>query len=373
MATKQSKAGVITKMISIQDLALDPQNPRLAAVETGRSQTELAICLYREMAVDEIAWSISENGFFEEEPLLVIKTPSNLKSLVKAEYIVVEGNRRLAAVMLLTNEALRKQAKVGDDLPPITAKVTKILQSLPCIEYPSKESLWEYLGFRHINGVKSWDSLSKATYAADVHENFGVPLDEIARKIGDRHWFVTRIYRGLLVLRQAEDGMFARDDRYKGRFSFSHLYTALDSEDVQRFIGIDPNKPLKTNPVPAKHKKELKELFTWLYGSQSQGIPSVIRSQNPDLNTLKEVLAQPKAIAELRRSGSLTLAHNVALGDERRFQDAVFQVEEGLKQALATVATGFNRKDSSVKSTLLGLARLWQEFAERTAIKAARD
>jgi hypothetical protein len=373
MATSQTKTVGIPKRIKLVELALDPQNPRLAAVETGRTQPQLAICLYQQMAVDEIAWSISENGFFEEEPLLVIKTPIELRKQVKAEYIVVEGNRRLAAVKLLTDAGLRAEAKVGDDLPQLTGKRASELKELPCIEYPSKQSLWEYLGFRHINGVKSWDSLSKATYVADVHENFNVPLDEIARKIGDRHAFVTRIYRGLLVLRQAEGGEFSREDRYKGRFSFSHLYTALDSEDVQRFIGIDPTKPLKSNPVPSKQKKELAELFTWLYGSQSKGVPSVIRSQNPDLNTLKDVLATPKAISELRRSGSLSLAFNVALGDERRFQDAVFQVEEGLKQALATVATGFNRKDTSIKSTLIGLGRLWQEFSERTATKAPRS
>lgn len=373
MATDKRTTQVAPKSIAVGDLSLDPQNPRLASVETGRTQSDLVVCMYREMAVDEIAWSISENGFFNEEPLLVIKTPTALKTQVKTPYIVVEGNRRLAAVRLLTDRSLRTKARVGDDFPAFSESVARSLRTLPCVEYPSKESLWQYLGFRHINGVKAWDSLSKATYAADVHENYLVTLDEIAKKIGDRHSFVNRIYRGLLVLRQAEAGSFSKDDRYKGRFSFSHLYTALDSDEVQRFIGMDPSKPLRPNPVPSNHKKELQELFIWLYGSQTEGIPPVVRSQNPDLNTLKEVLAAPKAIAELRRSGSLSLAYNVALGDQRRFQDAIFQVEEGLKQALATVATGFNRKDASQRSTLVGLARLWQEFSERTAIKATRD
>ncbi len=368
MATSNQKSGT-PREIKLVDLGLDPQNPRLAAVKTGRSQGDLAVCLYSEMAVDEVAWSISENGFFEEEPLLVIKTPAALKTQVGKPYMVVEGNRRLAAALLLTDQSLRKKAKVGDDFPAYSVKVARALETLPCVEYPSKESLWEYLGFRHINGVKAWDSLSKATYAADVHEKFGIPLDEIAKKIGDRHAFVFRIYRGLLVLRQAEVNGLSREDRYKGHFSFSHLYTALDSDDVQRFIGINPDRPLKTNPVPSSHKKQLTELFTWLYGSQSKGIPPAVRSQNPDLNTLKEVISEPKAVAELRRSGSLTIAHNVALGDERRFQDAVFQVEEGLKQALATVATGYSKRDSSMKSTLTGVARLWQEFSERTSIQ----
>jgi hypothetical protein len=60
------------RLLPVQDLLLDPENPRLEAVTSTTNQTELIKAMWREMAVDEVALSIAENGFFEEEPLFVI-------------------------------------------------------------------------------------------------------------------------------------------------------------------------------------------------------------------------------------------------------------------------------------------------------------
>src|ERR1041385_7585484 len=102
------------QLIDVDDLLLDPENPRLAekAVD-GRSQDEITRILWREMAVDEIALSIAANGYNQYEPLFAIEAG-------KDKWCVIEGNRRLAAVKLLRDPNLR--AKVGaTDLPKISA------------------------------------------------------------------------------------------------------------------------------------------------------------------------------------------------------------------------------------------------------------
>jgi hypothetical protein len=327
-----------TIWVGIDKLILDQHNPRLAAGTNGDvlSQRDLVARLWTEMAVDEVALSIARNGYFPGEPLLAIPEAGTDR------LIVVEGNRRLAAVRLLLDDSLRRELK-ATDLPPISDRRRGELHQLPVRTYESREQLWSYLGFRHINGTKPWDAYSKAKYVADVHETYDVSLDEIANRIGDRNATVVRLYRGLKVLQQAEAATdFSVADRMSRRFAFSHLYTAVDQGEFQRFLGITPAGSLKTNPVPRSHLDALEELTVWLYGRKSLGIEPVVRTQNPDLNTLREVVASKRGLSLLRAGRTLAAAHEASLGEELRFTEALNAANEDLITANGTVTNGYD-------------------------------
>lgn len=89
----------------VDDLLLDSRNPRLTdfGLNEGASQAEILNVLWTKMAVDEVALSIAENGYFQHEPLYAAREGGKLH--------VVEGNRRLAAVKLLRDAKLRAQIK----------------------------------------------------------------------------------------------------------------------------------------------------------------------------------------------------------------------------------------------------------------------
>jgi hypothetical protein len=251
----------------VENLRLDPGNPRLPTISANSTQEELIHVLWKEFAVDEVALSIAANGYFQEEPLLVV--PED-KAHPDGPFIVIEGNRRLAAVLLLRNKELREKVR-ATNLPDIDDLQKAQLDRLPVSKYLARSELWQYLGFRYINGPQPWDSFSKAKYVSDVHDTAGVSLDRIADSIGDRHSTVKRLYRGYKLIMQAESQTkFRREDRIANKFFFSHLYTAADQPEFQKFIGIDPEKSLKPNPVPKEKLKELEELMIWFYGSQSQ-------------------------------------------------------------------------------------------------------
>lgn len=340
--TTNSAAGEPTTA-SLAQLRLDPANPRLASgLEPGEEleQDELVRRLWDEMSVDEVAFSIAGNGYYQEERLLVFLTPGKCKDAEPC-YTVAEGNRRLAAVRLLVDDALRRKVK-ATDLPMISPEARQQLQSLPVSVYPDKRSLWSYLGFRHINGTRPWDSLSKAKYVAEVFENYGIALDEIARRIGDRHSTVVRLYRGIKILEQAErQSGFDLEDRIQARFAFSHLYTAVQQPEFQRFLGITANGSLKPDPVPKSKLSELSQLMTWLYGRKSSRTAPLIQSQNPDLNTLREVIGKPASLSALRSGLSLGSAYEISIGDERRFREALTRASEELRRAKGTVTTGY--------------------------------
>jgi hypothetical protein len=331
--------------LPVEQLLLDKENPRLAWRTGGDSQKELTKLLWTEMSVDEVALSIAANGFFRSEPLFVVIQDEKERDLEKRKYIVVEGNRRLTAILLLRDEHLRNEVKASD-LPKIDEQRKAELSHLPAIIYPSREALWTTIGFRHINGIKGWDSFSKAKYIAEVYENYNVPLDEIARRIGDRHSTVTRLYRGYRILEQAEtQTSFDREDRARGRFSFSHLYTAVDQKEFQEFLEIDPISSLRPNPVPSSKLTELNELMIWLYGKKAAGIEPVIKTQNPDLNTLRAVISKSESLAALRTGYPLERAHAVAIGDRRRFREALTSAKIELQNAKATITSGYEGDD----------------------------
>ncbi len=325
-----------------EQLLLDPDNPRLSAAGRTTDQFELLKRLWQDTAVDEIVYSVAYNGFYNDEALLVVPNSEKKAGPDSDKYIVVEGNRRLAAVLILSQDVSRDKLKASA-LPRIGEEAKERLAKLPVIIFESREIIWTYLGFRHINGTKPWDSISKAKHIKDVHENYGVPLNEIAERIGDRHSTVIRLYKGLKILQQAEEmALFDVEDRYSSRFAFSHLYTAIDQSAFQQFLGIDTNAESEKQVVLPEKKDHLAELMVWLYGRKSENKPPIIRSQNPDLNRLREVIGNPPALDALRTGRSLERAHEISIGDDRRFRESISTAKEELQQAKGTVLTGYS-------------------------------
>ena len=195
-----------TQEVPVDDLDLDPENPRIRGALTGATQDELVEYLWKTMAVDELAYSIAYNGFQRIEPLLAAREHGRL--------VVIEGNRRLAAVRVLRSRSLQRKLRV-EELPELEAVVVASIQTLPVLVVDRQE-VWQYIGFKHVNGPQTWQSYAKAQYIARVHEEMGVSLRDIAQRIGDRNDTVERLYRGLTVLRQAEAaGVFALDQLSK--------------------------------------------------------------------------------------------------------------------------------------------------------------
>jgi len=281
--------------------------------------------------VDEVALSIASNGYFEHEPLFA--------SREDGELVVVEGNRRLAAVKLLLDGELRKTVG-ATDLPKITKKRRDELQSLPVVECERKD-VWHYVGFKHVNGAQAWQSYAKAQYVAWVHNELGESLDSIAQRIGDRHATVRRLYRGLMVLEQAQaSGRFDLDDRWKRHFSFSHLYTGLDYQNIQELLGIDNETSFRPNPVPKRRLDALGDLCRWLYGRKSTETRPIVQSQNPDLRNLDSAIGNADGLVALRRGLPLDVVLDISTGDEELFRGHLIDARHLLQEARGKQLTG---------------------------------
>ncbi len=353
---------------SPNDLFFDGKNPRLVELVEGSipSQEQLVTILWENMAIDELVMSISASGYFSYEPLIAIKEDG--------KGIVIEGNRRLAALKLLLDPHLRRTVR-ATGIPKLTNRQIKELQKVPVV-WTTRTAAWNYIGFKHVNGPVKWDSYSKAKYIAEVHNEFGIPLTKIASQIGDKHKIVQRLYRALMVIEQAErTGVYHRSRRYKSDFPFSHLYTGLDYDGISSFVRLRSASVESRTPVPKSHLQNLGELCTWLYGDSTQERQPVVQSQNPHLRQLDEVVQSKSALMALRERMPLSVALEISYGDESVFRRSLVQAKDALQKARATLSTGFNGDRELIKlaDQVSDLALdLWEEMERKLTKKSTR-
>ena len=214
----------------------------------------------------------------------------------------------------------------------------------------SRENAWRYLGFKHVNGPAKWSSYAKAKYIADVHSKYFVSLAQIAQQIGDGHRTVQRLFRGLMVLEQAErEKVWDRDDRSRPRLSFSHLYTGLDYDGISTFISLKNLDEETKSPVPNTKLRELGELCVWLYGSKKVGISPAVATQNPHLRQLDAILQNREAIAALRDTNDVSISYEYSRPAAAVLEDALLSAKRSLQKARGFLTTGFDDSEDMLK------------------------
>ncbi|MCP5519473.1 MAG: ParB N-terminal domain-containing protein [Verrucomicrobiales bacterium] len=323
------------EFFDVGSLHLDARNPRLVeyGIAPQEAEDKILEILWDKMAVDEVAMSIAANGYWPYEPLIVTEEAGRT--------VVVEGNRRLAAVKVLNSKALQKKLRVPD-LPEITTARKQELQSLPGIRVARREDAWRYLGFKHVNGPAKWRAYAKAQYIAFVHNSTGEKLAAIAAQIGDRHRTVQRLFRALMVIEQAERaGVYRRDFALRSQLAFSHLTTALEYDGFAKFLGLAEEADESITPVATDRMKELGEVCRWLWGDRRDDTEPLIRSQNPHLRQLDQVLRSEAAVATLRRGFGLEAAYDVSKGDDVVFTEALQEAKNALVVAQGRVSVGY--------------------------------
>ncbi len=302
-------------------LELDKHNPRMPDAEFETDE-DVIRHLLDEFDVEELVQSIMSSGWIDYEPLIV-------QARTK---VVYEGNRRLAALRLISDEGLRR--KLDYILPAIT--LARPLPDRISVRYvQDRREARRYIAFKHINGPFKWDAYAKAKYAADWLKD-DPDIDAVSRMLGDNHNTVRRLVNGFNILEQAQEEGFRVEDRSRKHFAFSHLYTAVSRPAVRGFLGVpdDAEELLPKKPVPSKNTEQLQLLMSWLYGQEKKKEPTLILSQNPNLNQLVQVIAHPRALEELRRSRRLDLAFEQVEPPSARFKDALVKAVQKCEEAL---------------------------------------
>lgn len=319
-----------SQTLTVSRLLLDKENYRLPPEAIAYSQEDLCSWLEEESDLFPIARSMADNGYFAEEPLIGIPGPGNT-------VIVVEGNRRLATLKFLTDQAMRRLSRNKDEWEALVAKAEENghnLKEAPVVVHKSREELIAILGFRHITGTAKWNPLSKARFVNDLIEHrHAKNFYEIAREVGSKQDTVRSNYVAYNLYKQAKD---LNIDTSKVEEKFGVFYTALNNSNVREYIGLDTDKgpqELK-RPIPNEKAEELKYFIEDLHGTSEIG--SIVLDSR-DIQKLGEILVSAEARKVLHATRDLDLAFRSTRGEEKALLSNLETASIYLTEAYKTV------------------------------------
>jgi len=334
--------------VEIEKLYLDTDNPRLPKDVQGKGEADLLKCLYKGFNLEELAESMLQNGYFDEEPLVVIprKLPTKLsKADVNSkefesyindkttEFIVVEGNRRLAAAKLITNPSFREKLNIKHWREPDNDVVLD-LSVLPAIVYCKRSEVIPYLGVRHIVGIQKWDSYAKARYIAGLVDQ-RQKLQDVEAQIGDTRGSARKNYICYKMLEQSKEEFDLDTKPAENNFSF--LMLAFGQGKIKRFLGI-PSSAAEINlkaPVPKNKLDNLNNLMSWLYGDGRKG--PVISESRDITRYLTHVVESAEAVEHLKQTRDLEAAYELSSGEEQMVIRYLVLANRKLEGALGVI------------------------------------
>jgi len=300
-----------------KSLRLDQKkNPRLPERLVNATETEILDYMVTKGGVADLMRSIGEKGYFEGEPLLGVEEGNDGK------IIIVEGNRRLSAVMLLNDHTLSTRKR--STLAKIVDEADHIPDKLPVIVFPERGYILDYLGYRHITGIKSWDTLAKAKYLKLLWDDSTISDDrsksaKIAKTIGSRADYVRKLLCALGVYEIIQDNNFFGIEGIEQSVSdsFSYVTTALGYTKIQEFLGLESGEEIDVSSIETA---KLRKFTQWMF-DKSDGTTRLGESRN--IHQLAMVVANPKALKEFEKGTDLESAYQVAGGAEETVNNSI--------------------------------------------------
>ena len=265
---------------------------------------------------------MADSGFFDHEPLLVLPE--------KKHYVVIEGNRRLAALTVL----LELPAANGVSLDIKTSKAQKKrLEHIPCFVLSSRDEARKYLGFRHINGLRTWPPEAKARYIAEeidllVHKRSEDPFFEAGRKLGGNSQGMRSQYTAVHLLRHASSE-FGIETVYVLNERFGVWLRLMSAGAIKSFLGIADARTIDEIKKAIKKVKEPK-LARVIGDLTPSGTSKAILADSRDVTDYGVILENPAAAKVLRETGSISAAKSLVekANIDKQIEDIVGIVDQ---------------------------------------------
>lgn len=305
--------------MKVADLLLDSKNPRIPPDKQSLSQDDLAVFVAENYNAIAIAKSIASHQYFPSEPLIAIAGQGGSKMMV------VEGNRRLAALKLLHDNGLRAKLASRSEWDQIDA--SNVAMKVPVVVANERKDVAPIIGYRHISGIQPWDAYSKARYIAAQVQG-GLSFEEAAKEVGEASAEVRANYRNHRIAEQVRPHVDS--ETFNGLMNgFGVFSRAMQSADLRKFIGAPAPKEVSTSkkPIPATKKDALKEFIGFLFG------PQAVLDDSRDLTRLGKVLASPDGLRVLRAEHNLEEAHIASGGLRDRLVNRLSSAARNLRAA----------------------------------------
>lgn len=241
-------------------LLLDAQNPRLPQSGGALSQKQMIEELVTHDAVSELAKDIATQGFFPTEILLGVQDGDHV--------VIIEGNRRLAALKLLINPELAPQSHL-EKFRRLSEKITpSVIAKVQVSIAPSRDAATPILLSRHTaQQIQAWKPAMQARFyrqlldrgitAEELVQSYGVTLGQI------QDWIrLDAVYRLACSLDYPES--IKTTVTNSRAFPLSTLERLVDSQPVREFLMLKPDAKeyLVSTAKPEEFLKAFRRIVT---------------------------------------------------------------------------------------------------------------
>jgi hypothetical protein len=246
-----------TGFVKVSALELDRLNPRIPGITEQKTTREIVANLIEHEDVYGLAKSIAEfNGLYQSERLIVVEEAG--------DKVVVEGNRRLAALKLLHSPDLAPEAQI-ERFRSLSNKVDqKVIEKVEVVFAPSRSVAARLIVARHTgDAVKRWSPAQQAKYIRTLVKP-GHTIEEVAEDIklpvAEIRSFLRRdtMMRLAHLMPIADPVRTALDD--KDKFSVTTLERLIQSTEGQSFLGLSFDT--EGNAVGQLDVDEFKKAYT---------------------------------------------------------------------------------------------------------------
>ncbi len=205
-AVLASNVKTVPRRVHLDDLLVDPKNYRLHRPGADEEvpdervegmQREVMTRLALE-SLSKLQNSILKNGFLEVDRIVVRELRTKAPAGARQKYLVIEGNRRTAALKRIQGQYL-----AGDDIPDALIRKMADLNVVEVTGPPGavKRFARRVMGIRHVSRVKVWWGFNSAALVADLYaelEDFSKIDDVLGLGGGD----AKRLYEQYMAFTQ---------------------------------------------------------------------------------------------------------------------------------------------------------------------------
>lgn len=227
-----------TSKKAIASLQLDAKNPRLGRGSSSWSPRQIVQYLFTNDKALDVAKSVATRGYFPNEPLLAAREGDQL--------VVIEGNRRLAALKALHEPDLLEG--------PMRTQVEKLGRKLlnpddlirvPVTIAPSRKATDQQIAARHIGTpVLAWQSENRATFILEKL-NEGYTAEALTTRLGFTPADVEAARRTRAIADMARSLTLPANVKVKLENPRAKILTTLervfDSSVGRRYLMIEPD------------------------------------------------------------------------------------------------------------------------------------
>lgn len=281
-----------TVTVFIENLLLDPNNPRFADIsdeslnipEARYSDNDIQKLAFDKMMnpkfdVQQLANSIETVGFLPVDNIVT-------KQVGETDtYVVVEGNRRATAIKYIIKQKNNGNSTVSDE-------ILLSLQKINVLVVDNAEDQSENIGkiiqgIRNVSGIKEWDAYQKAQFINEMIEKGKEPIT-ISNMIGMSVKEVNRYYKTYRAMIQ-----FKKDVEFGNAWKhsyFSHFDELLKRPVLRNHFGWDEDK------YQFNKQNEIRRFYEWMIPDEED---KTALNDAKDVRKLVDFIDDPKALAYL--------------------------------------------------------------------------